>query len=113
MGQHVLPKRFMRIRSYGFLSNAVRAAKLKLIRGWLAPEIPPIELSAPGSDGAAVSETVTELHQSCRCPACKAGTMQRVSEFPAVDLTSWNIPRRKKRDEIQRPFSLLEIPSNR
>ncbi len=41
---HVLPKRFMRIRSYGFLSNAVRAAKLKLIRGWLTPEerVPPV-----------------------------------------------------------------------
>jgi hypothetical protein len=84
----------MRIRSYGFLSNAVRAAKLKLIRGWLNPEPPPSEPAALGSDDDAGSETVTELRQSCRCPECNTGTMQRVSEVPAVELTSWNLPRR-------------------
>jgi hypothetical protein len=91
---HVLPKRFMRIRSYGFLSNAVRASKLKLIRDWLTPEPQPIEPAAPGSEGGAGSETVTELRQGCLCPECKTGTMQRVSDVPAVDLTSWNLPRR-------------------
>lgn len=91
---HVLPKRFMRIRSYGFLSNAVRAAKLKLIRGWLAPKAPLSEPAAPGSERDAASEAVTELRQACRCPECKIGTMQRVSEVPAVELASWNIPRR-------------------
>ena len=91
---HVLPKRFMRIRSYGFLSNAVRAAKLKLIRDWLTPKPQPIEPAAPGSEGDACSETVTELHQACRCPECSTGTMRRVSEVPAIELTSWNLPRR-------------------
>lgn len=91
---HVLPKRFMRIRSYGFLSNAVRAAKLKLIRDWLTPEPQPIEPAAPRSEREAGSETVAELRPACRCPECKTGTMQRVSEVPAVDLTPWNLPRR-------------------
>ena len=89
---HVLPMRFMRIRSYGFLANAVRAAKLKLIRGWLTPEPPPSEPAVPGCEGDASSETVTELRQACRCPECKTGTMHRLSEVPAIDLTSWNLP---------------------
>ena len=91
---HVLPKRFMRIRSYGFLSNAVRAEKLKLIRGWLTPEPPPSEPATPDFEGAASSELAAELYQGCRCPECKTGTMRRLSEVPAVELISWNLPRR-------------------
>lgn len=91
---HVLPKRFMRIRSYGFLSNAVRAVKLKLIRGWLTPEEPPSEPVAFGSHEEAGSETVSKSNQPCRCPECGTGTMQRLFELSPDELASWTSPSR-------------------
>jgi hypothetical protein len=66
---HILPKRFVRIRHYGFLSSTWKRCKLKELQIKLYDQIgqkPPIE------------EVKTMLH--C-CPICKHGTMIRIMTF--------------------------------
>ncbi len=70
---HVLPKGFVRIRHYGFLSNRSRKEKLRLCRRLLGsvaqadtePESPP---------DAASSEWL--------CPLCQKGAMLIVAKLP-------------------------------
>jgi len=72
--QHVLPRGFVRIRSFGFLANRVRDKQLALCRQLLrapAPVAPvssgdPPSLSVPGDDPH-------------RCPHCGQGVLQLVS----------------------------------
>lgn len=63
---HVLPKGFMRIRHYGFLSNRSRQQKLSLIRDCLqrpSPEPNPTESTESGQGTPPAIST-------CRCPKC-------------------------------------------
>jgi len=57
---HVLPKGFVRIRSFGFLANPFRSARLKLCRQ-LIPANPSISVST----GNSVAEATT-----WHCPRC-------------------------------------------
>ncbi|MEN8151602.1 MAG: IS91 family transposase [Planctomycetota bacterium] len=76
--QHVLPKGFVRIRSYGFLANSVRAARLAACRTALGVAAHPPD--SPSS-GEAASST------SCRrCPACKLGTLVVGERLPPFSL---------------------------
>lgn len=66
---HVLPKGFVRIRSYGLLANCVRRERLTLCRKLLTPNSGP---SAPPSHEPQPTET------SWQCPACKKGRLVRI-----------------------------------
>lgn len=62
--QHVLPRGFTRIRSYGFLANAKKRERLAAIRAVLRAAAPPPPPPPP----------------SCRCPVCGDGLLvERVS----------------------------------
>jgi len=70
---HILPLRFVRIRSFGFLANRHRTASLTLCRELLVV----VEAPAPGEAKAAES--------AWRCPQC-GGPMVVVERFTAAEL---------------------------
>ena len=59
--QHVLPRHFTRLRSYGFLANTIRAERLEAIRSALNAK-PPKPQPAPDL-------------RPCRCPVCGVGEL--------------------------------------
>lgn len=74
---HVLPTRFVRIRSYGFLANRCRRQKLALCRRLLAPtntQQPEI------SDSSA--DTPPPQQPNLLCPVCGQGPMLPVDTLP-------------------------------
>lgn len=76
---HVLPKRFMRIRHYGFLANRYKKNNVKLCRKFLGrcADLPQI-----------VKESIHQIMlrltgvDIARCPCCKKGTMMVVASIP-------------------------------
>lgn len=73
---HVLPRGFVRIRSFGFLANAHRAVLLPLCRQLLA--------TAP----AASNPPTLQEHATWTCPVCQ-GTMCIVERLTAAELRSY------------------------
>jgi hypothetical protein len=78
---HVLPKRFVRIRYFGFLANGHRKKKLARCRellGEVEVELPlePDEDEAAAVEGDGATDTPTPI---CRCPVCKTGRMVRIA----------------------------------
>ena len=71
--QHVLPKGFVRIRSYGLLANGVRAIRLAACRDALG-----VVVAEAKNDGAA-----TDSASMPRCPVCKIGHLVRGERLPA------------------------------
>jgi hypothetical protein len=72
---HVLPPGFVRIRSFGFLANCHRKARLKECRRLLAtPEPPP--------DQVAIREGATWF-----CPVCH-GSMRVIERLTATEISS-------------------------
>jgi predicted RNA-binding Zn-ribbon protein involved in translation (DUF1610 family) len=71
--QHVLPRGFVRIRSFGFLANAVRDKQLAICRQLLQAPHP----VAPAASGelAVLSVPADDQH---RCPHCGQGTLELV-----------------------------------
>ncbi|EAR23631.1 transposase [Nitrococcus mobilis] len=67
---HVLPKRFMRIRHYGFLANRCRDAKLARIGACLSRSAPSEEITSEACTNAANTAVV------CPRPACHAGVLR-------------------------------------
>jgi len=84
--QHVLPKGFVRIRSYGLLANSVRATRLAACRTSLGVAEHP-----PASSPSEVAPSTL-----CRrCPACKVGTLvvgKRLPPFSLLILRSRSPP---------------------
>lgn len=74
--EHVLPRGFTRLRSYGFLANARKSERLTVIRALLGAAAPPSE--KPTTDNAEMAP--------CRCPVCGVGllTQRRSMTAPAV-----------------------------
>ena len=72
---HVLPKRFVRIRHYGFLAHRVRKASLALARDLLGASAPTEvqEAQGPNQDSDAPP-----------CPFCQTGRMRIVESIAAV-----------------------------
>ena len=68
--QHVVPKRFMRIRSFGFLANACKKEKLETIRVQL-------NYQAPKKTSKTAEELMHELAgiDITLCPCCKKGKL--------------------------------------
>ena len=75
---HSLPKRFVRIRHYGFLSNRNRKANLNHIRRLLKLPAQLITMAVSLKD-MMLKLTGTDITQ---CPCCKKGRMQLVAEIP-------------------------------
>jgi hypothetical protein len=72
---HVLPKGFVRIRHFGFLSNRAREKKLALVRRLIADRVADPQAQAkdvPRSD--VVVEPCREAQD--RCPSCELGRMK-------------------------------------
>lgn len=72
---HILPRGFVRIRQFGFLSNRARAKKLALCRTLLG--------AVPPGPARAV-----ELQDGKRCPACKIGRLVLIGMISAHHLTA-------------------------
>ncbi len=70
--QHVLPRGFVRIRSFGFLANRVREKQLALCRQLLQAPAP----VAPAASGEPPSVPGDDQH---RCPHCGQGVLKLVS----------------------------------
>jgi len=75
---HSLPKRFVRIRHYGFLANRNRTANLNNIRRLMALNIPAEKVLASVED---MMLKLTGIDITT-CPCCKKGKMQLVQEIP-------------------------------
>ena len=78
---HVLPKGFMKIRYFGFLSNIKKKECIQIIRKLLESKAKLVEQ---------VKETVQEIMQrvtgidiTC-CPKCQKGKMIKISELPQL-----------------------------
>lgn len=91
---HVLPSGFMRIRHYGFLSNAARGRLLPVCKALLEGKSVPEE-SEPSDEGEESKakkrkpswyETVIACtgHDPRLCPVCGLGIMQVVSILPGL-----------------------------
>ena len=76
---HLLPKGFVRIRTYGFLANRHRTAKLALCR----------QLIATAEAHAALDlEPAAANDRLGQCPACRRGRMVRVLMLSSADLAT-------------------------
>jgi hypothetical protein len=75
---HSLPKRFVRIRHYGFLANRNRSANLAAIRALMVmPE--PLEKDAVTVESMMKQLTGVDI---MACPCCQKGKMQLFREIP-------------------------------
>jgi hypothetical protein len=68
---HVLPDRFVRIRSYGFLANCQRDARLALCRRLL--ESAAQSDAPPATHEPSAQEETAPGEATRRCPACRTG----------------------------------------
>lgn len=72
--QHILPKRFVRIRHYGILSSSWKRGKLKEVQAKMtARQVKSVAPVEPASTGSATKKG--------RCPCCKKYTLQIVCTF--------------------------------
>lgn len=93
---HVLPSGFHRIRCYGFLANARRAANLALIRQLLGVTMPPANRLEHCRTANEILEVLTGDSLD-RCPKCKSGLMRIIEQIPrpsrlaalSLDVASW------------------------
>jgi hypothetical protein len=78
---HLLPRGFVRIRTYGFLANRHRAAKLAQCRWAIAHAETETDVeTASDIEPAAANDKLR------RCPACQAGRMACILLLPAAAL---------------------------
>ena len=76
---HVLPKGFVRIRSYGLLANRYKAANLEVCRQLLGATTAVADSSAEGGEETEDPGSDDTGRNSARlCPECKQGRMVRV-----------------------------------
>jgi hypothetical protein len=75
---HSLPKRFVRIRHYGFLANRNRKANLAHIQHLLKLPAQLLKETVSLKD-MMLKLTGTDITQ---CPCCKKGRMQLIAEIP-------------------------------
>lgn len=84
---HILPKSFIRIRHYGFLSNRDRSTHISLARHLL--NMPPPENQ---STAASTQERILTLAgiDISKCPRCTSGTMRFARTLPKLNLFTRN-----------------------
>lgn len=88
---HVLPSGFHRIRCYGFLANACRAANLDIIRRLLGVTDPPINRLEHCRTANEILEVLTG-HPIDRCPKCHTGRMRIVEIIPDTSRFASSFP---------------------
>ena len=71
---HILPKRFVKIRHYGFLSSTWKRQKLKLLQEKLRVK---------------VLEKVEKKPFLPKCPCCKTGNLHRIAVFDQRGPPAW------------------------
>jgi hypothetical protein len=71
---HILPKRFVKIRHYGFLSSTWKRQKLKLLQEKLQVK---------------VLEKVAKKPFTPKCPCCKTGNLHRIAVFDQRGPPAW------------------------
>ena len=77
---HVLPKRFMRIRHYGFLANRSKKKSLGLCRLLMnLPQEIPVVQEFQSVQAIMLAQAGIDIS---RCPCCKQGTMKKIYEIP-------------------------------
>jgi hypothetical protein len=82
---HVLPKGFIKIRYFGFLSHTNKKKHIPLIRKLIDPDA-----TLPEKIQETISEMMlrlTGIDISC-CPKCKKGKMIRIRKLPKYDFDS-------------------------
>src|ERR1017187_7305534 len=85
---HVLPRGFVKIRHFGFLSNRCRQENIRLSRQLLAERRETV-LPVSNSLGNSPSEE-QEAKPADRCPTCQTGRMVRVESLPPqAALMAW------------------------
>lgn len=77
---HVVPDGFMRIRSFGFLSNASKAKKIKAIQQQLHYTAPSRLTEKKDTAALMLDLTGTDI---TLCPDCKTGKLKRMADIPA------------------------------
>ncbi len=78
--QHVLPRRFVRIRYFGLLGNRYRRENLERARAFLKAE-PPKDVAPEGETRQELLERLTGADPH-RCPKCGQGRLRLCREFP-------------------------------
>jgi hypothetical protein len=71
---HILPKRFVKMRHYGFLSSTWKRKKLKLLQEKLRVK---------------VLERVEKKPSLPKCPCCKTGNLHRIAVFDQRGPPAW------------------------
>jgi len=87
---HSLPKRFVKIRHYGFLANRNRTKNLKAIRLLMRLDAPAEADRLPLED---MMQKITGVDITV-CPCCNNGKMQFYAEIPKYRARAPNIPTR-------------------
>jgi len=72
---HILPKGFVRIRHYGFLSS-----------GWKRQKLPALQAQMQVVKQEKAQEKATQLH---RCPCCKSGLLRTILVFDQRGPPAW------------------------
>jgi hypothetical protein len=93
---HVLPRRFVRIRHYGFLANSVRQDTLPTARRLLGLPAAATESQAPKEPESweALLLRLTGKDVT-RCPQCGVGRLLVVEELPALSVV-WDLTHRAR-----------------
>ncbi len=78
--QHVLPRRFVRIRYFGLLGNRYRRENLQRARALLEAE-PPEPIAPEGETRQEMLERLTGVDPN-RCPKCGQGRLKHSRELP-------------------------------
>lgn len=100
---HVLPRRFVRIRHYGFLGNRSRKENIARLKSILIPtpaavEIPPTPTEPPKSEKRDWKDRLKDLtgHDVTRCQKCETGKMEETSVIESFYDRMRRSSRRKK-----------------
>ena len=78
---HVLPRGFVRIRSYGFLANRCRQEKLELCRRLIEQGGGGSTIASPGPEQTSRQQAV--MPESLLCPVCRRGRMINIETIRA------------------------------
>jgi hypothetical protein len=91
--QHILPRRFVKIRRFGIYSHT---AKRNLALQFTAEEKPDIDAlikqQQPPETNVERFERLTGFNP-CICPVCKTGRMLIIRELPRIRSPDWSLQR--------------------
>jgi hypothetical protein len=81
--QHLVPKGFMRIRSFGFLSNASKKKYLEMIRSALPNSLKTKDKNKQDTTDIRMIMLKLTGTDIALCPYCKKGILHRIMRIPA------------------------------